>query len=83
MNAAAVERLISRLSKELDVTSMIVTHDVEGGLLMCDRVSMLEGGKLRFCGTPAEFNSSEDAVVRAFADRAGAEAALDNHLVVT
>ena len=83
MNATAVERLISRLSKELDVTAMIVTHDIEGGLLMCDRVSMLEGGKLRFCGTPDEFNASEDAVVRAFADRAGAEAALDSHLVVT
>lgn len=83
MNATAVERLISRLSRELDVTAMIVTHDVEAGLLMCDRVSMLEGGKLRFCGTPDEFNASEDVVVRAFADRAGAEAALDNHLVVT
>ncbi len=83
MNATAVERLISRLSRELDVTAIIVTHDIEGGLLMCDRVSMLEGGKLRFCGTPDEFNTSEDAVVRAFADRAGAEAALDSHLVVT
>ncbi len=77
VNTAAVERLIRRLSKELEVTSLLVTHDVEGGLLMCDRVAMLEGGSLRFCGTPQEFRDSSDPVVRAFVDRAAAEAALD------
>lgn len=77
VNTAAVERLISRLSAELEVTSIIVTHDIEGGLIMCDRVAMLEGGKLRFCGTPDEFRRSEDRVVRAFVDRAAALAALD------
>lgn len=82
VNTAAVERLISHLSRELEVTSMIVTHDIEGGLLMCDRVAMLTAGNLRFCGTPTEFRNSEDPVVRAFVDREGAEAALDNHLNV-
>jgi len=82
VNTAAVERLISRLSKELEVTSMIVTHDIEGGLIMCDRVAMLSGGTLRFCGTPDEFSSSQDPVVRAFADRAGAEAALDQQMQI-
>lgn len=77
INTAAVERLISRLSAELDVTSLVVTHDIEGGLLICDRVAMLDGGKLRFCGTPAEFRASPDPVVQAFIDRAAAEAALD------
>lgn len=77
VNTAAVERLINRLSRELEVTSLLVTHDIEGGLEMCDRVAMLDGGRLRFCGTPAEFRSSPDPVVRAFIDRAAAEAALD------
>ena len=78
VNTAAVERLITRLSDELEVTSLLVTHDVEGGLLMCDRVAMLDGGHLRFCGTPDEFRTSPDPRVRAFVDRAAAEAALDN-----
>jgi phospholipid/cholesterol/gamma-HCH transport system ATP-binding protein len=82
VNTAAVERLISRLSRELEVTSMIVTHDIDGGLLMCNRVAMLSAGKLRFCGTPEEFRWSDDPFVRAFADREGAEAALDNQLNV-
>jgi phospholipid/cholesterol/gamma-HCH transport system ATP-binding protein len=77
VNTAAVERLITQLSEELDVTSLLVTHDVEGGLEMCDRVAMLAGGSLRFCGSPAEFRSSDDPVVRAFADRSAAYAALD------
>jgi phospholipid/cholesterol/gamma-HCH transport system ATP-binding protein len=77
INTAAVERLIKRLSKELEVTSLLVTHDVEGGLIMCDRVAMLHSGKLRFCGSPQEFETSSDPVVRAFVDRAAAEAALD------
>jgi len=77
INTAAVERLIQRLADDLEVTSLLVTHDVEGGLHMCDRVAMLDGGRLRFCGTPDEFRASDDPVVRAFADRAAAEAALD------
>jgi phospholipid/cholesterol/gamma-HCH transport system ATP-binding protein len=76
INTAAVERLITRLSDQLNVTSVIVTHDIEGGLEMCDRVTMLEGGRLRFLGAPDAFRTSEDPVVRAFVDRAAAEAAL-------
>ena len=77
INTAAVERLIQQLSKQLQVTSLLVTHDVEGGLLICDRVAMLDSGTLRFCGTPDEFRACPDPVVQAFVDRAAAEAALD------
>ena len=77
INTAAIERLISRLSAELDVTSLVVTHDIEGGLLICDRVAMLHSGWLRFCGTPDEFRASDDPVVQAFVDRSAAERALD------
>ena len=77
VNTAAVERLILRLSRELETTSLLVTHDIEGGLEMCDRVAMLDEGRIRFCGTPAEFRASQDQIVRAFVDRAAAEAALD------
>ncbi len=77
VNTAAVERLIVRLSQELDVTSLVVTHDIEGGLMICDRVAMLDSGRLRFCGSPEEFRGSSDPLVQAFVDRAAAERALD------
>jgi phospholipid/cholesterol/gamma-HCH transport system ATP-binding protein len=83
INTAAVERLIEHLSAELDVTSLVVTHDVEGGLEMCDRVAMLDQGRLRFCGTPEEFRASPDPVVQAFVDRAAAERALDTLVETT
>ncbi len=77
VNTAAVERLIMRLSRELRVTSVIVTHDIEGGLEMCDRVAMLHGGGLKFLGTPDGFRTSDEPIVRAFVNRAAAIAALD------
>jgi phospholipid/cholesterol/gamma-HCH transport system ATP-binding protein len=77
VNAAAVDRLIADIAERTHVTSIVVTHDVEGGLSISDRVALLEGGKLRFLGTPDEFRRSEDPLVRAFADRqAAVEAAL-------
>ncbi|MEJ2540580.1 MAG: ATP-binding cassette domain-containing protein [Gemmatimonadota bacterium] len=77
VNTAAVERLITTLSQELETTSLVVTHDIEGGLEMCDRVAMLKDGTLRFCGAPAEFRTSDDPVVQAFVDRNAAVRALD------
>jgi phospholipid/cholesterol/gamma-HCH transport system ATP-binding protein len=77
VNAAAVDRLIADIAERTHVTSIVVTHDVEGALSISDRVSLLEGGKLRFLGTPDEFRRSDDPLVRAFADRqAAVEAAL-------
>ncbi|HUL80072.1 MAG TPA: hypothetical protein VL691_22595, partial [Vicinamibacteria bacterium] len=55
----------------------LVTHDIDQALEISDRVALLNHGKLRFVGSPAEFRRSEDPVVRAFADRRVAlEAAL-------
>jgi phospholipid/cholesterol/gamma-HCH transport system ATP-binding protein len=74
VNAAAVDRLIKYIGDKTQVTSIVVTHDIEGGLLLADRVALLEGGRLRFIGTPQEFRNSADPLVRAFADREAAAA---------
>ncbi len=75
VNAAAVDRLISDIGEKTGVTSIVVTHDIEGAFSICDRIALLEGGKLRFVGTPDEFRESPEPIVRAFADREGAVAA--------
>lgn len=69
VNATVVHRLIAQLAADLGVTSLIVTHDIEGVLPITDRVAMLDRGKIRFEGTPADFRDSGDALVRAFLDR--------------
>ena len=77
VNAVAVDRLITDIAERTHVTSIVVTHDVEGALSISDRVALLEGGHLRFLGTPDEFRRSDDTLVRAVADRqAAVEAAL-------
>ena len=75
VNSAAVSRLIVEIGEKTKVTSILVTHDIEQALEVSDRVALLEHGRLRFVGTPAEFRASEDPVVRAFADRKAAAAA--------
>ena len=69
VNAAVVHQLIQRLAAELNVTSILVTHDIEGALPISDRVAMLDKGRIRFVGTPDEFRASTDTLVRAFLER--------------
>lgn len=75
VNTATISRLIQEIRERSHVTSIVVTHDIEQALEISDRVALLTHGKLRFVGTPAEFRTSEDPVVRAFADRRAAAAA--------
>ncbi|MGC4113924.1 MAG: ATP-binding cassette domain-containing protein [Myxococcales bacterium] len=75
VNSAAVGRLIAQIAERHTVTSVLVTHDVEGALELVDRIALLEGGHLVFVGTPTEFRGSQTPLVRAFADRRAANAA--------
>ncbi len=77
VNTAAVDRLIEQVNERMGVTSIVVTHDIEGALSVADRIAMLDKGKLRFVGTPDEFRHSSDPLVRAFADRQAAAAMID------
>lgn len=69
VNGTVVHRLIAQLAEEMGVTSIIVTHDIEGTLPISDRVAMLDHGRIRFVGTADEFRTSDDALVRAFLER--------------
>ena len=69
VNATVVHRLIAQLAEEMGITSILVTHDIEGALPISDRVALLDHGQVRFVGTPDEFRNSTDALVRAFLER--------------
>jgi phospholipid/cholesterol/gamma-HCH transport system ATP-binding protein len=75
VNTATVEHLITEIAEKMGVTSVVVTHDIEGALGFCDRIALLDHGKIRFVGTPDEFRRSSDPLVNAFADRHAAAAA--------
>jgi phospholipid/cholesterol/gamma-HCH transport system ATP-binding protein len=74
VNSAVVGLLITDIQERLKVTSVVVTHDIEQALGISQRIALLDRGKLRFVGTPAEFKESQDPVVQAFANRQAATA---------
>ena len=51
---AGVEELICNLVRETSLTCLLVTHDRDQARRMCDRVAILEAGRLIQTGTPAE-----------------------------
>jgi phospholipid/cholesterol/gamma-HCH transport system ATP-binding protein len=69
VNADIIDALIVELARDLGVTSIVVTHDLESAFQVGDRVALLTEGKLRACGTPEEILASEDPVVRRFMHR--------------
>ncbi|MEI6416663.1 MAG: ATP-binding cassette domain-containing protein [Verrucomicrobiota bacterium] len=63
-----INRLIRRLQRQLQVTSVVVTHDMTSTNHIADRVALLHQGRLHFCGTLEEFHASRDPLVRDFID---------------
>lgn len=64
----SINRLIRRLQSELNVTSVVVTHDLISCNHVADRVALLESGKIHFLGTIAELRETSDPLVRDFVD---------------
>ena len=61
-----INELILKLQRELKVTSIVVTHDMNSAFKVADRVLMLHEGKIVFDGTPDEIKASEEDVVKRF-----------------
>lgn len=58
--------LITRLKKQLHLTSIVVTHDMRFARKLADRVAFLHQGEARFFGTMDEMDASDDPVIREF-----------------
>ncbi|MDQ1266531.1 MAG: transporter ATP-binding protein [Bacteroidota bacterium] len=64
-----IDNLIVELDKKLNVTSLVITHDMFSVLRIAKSVAMLDDGLVRFEGTPDELNSSKDSAVIEFLER--------------
>ncbi|MFN2317300.1 MAG: ABC transporter ATP-binding protein [Gemmatimonadales bacterium] len=69
VNADIIDSLVKRLSDELGVTSVMVTHDVRGAFRVADRIALLMKGCIVLQGTKEEFLASEKPEVKAFLER--------------
>ena len=68
VTTAVIDELIVRMSDELGVTGVVITHDMKSAFRISDRIAMLYDGRIRFDGTPDELHACEDPLVRGFVE---------------
>lgn len=64
--ADVINSLIRDLQRELDITSVVVTHDIQSANRVADRITMLHEGRIIFSGTPQETRETDNGIVRQF-----------------
>ena len=69
ISSDVIDELIKNLKDNLNVTSIIVTHDMFTVKTVVDHVVMMNEGKIYFNGTPKELQSSNDKVIIDFIKR--------------
>jgi len=67
-NQRRIGELIVSLQRELGVTSVVVTHELELCFAISDRVALLKGGRIAAQGSADEMGASQNADVRDFLD---------------
>jgi phospholipid/cholesterol/gamma-HCH transport system ATP-binding protein len=64
--ADVINNLIVQLSRELKITSVVVTHDLASAYKVGHRIAMLHDGVVIFTGTPGEVRGTDHPIVRQF-----------------
>ena len=75
VNADNIDELIMELDRELGVTSIVVTHDLDTAFEVGDRIALLYEGRVRAVQTPREILNNTDPVVQRFVRRSRVDAA--------
>jgi phospholipid/cholesterol/gamma-HCH transport system ATP-binding protein len=66
INTARVNHLIMGCQRALEVTSIVVTHDMKSAFTISDRIAMVHSGRIICAGTVDEFRASKDPRVADF-----------------
>jgi phospholipid/cholesterol/gamma-HCH transport system ATP-binding protein len=66
INTERINHLINGLKEALNVTSIVVTHDMKSAFSIADRMAMVFRGEIILSGTPEEFRASRDARIKDF-----------------
>jgi phospholipid/cholesterol/gamma-HCH transport system ATP-binding protein len=67
-----IDELMVSVCRELQVTSLVVSHDVNSVFRVADRVAFLHRGRVIFLGTPEEFKESREESIREILHKAQA-----------
>lgn len=66
INVTRINRLILHLKRTLNVTSVVVTHDMHSAFYVSDRIAMIHSGRVIYSGTPDEIRRCDIPEVREF-----------------
>jgi phospholipid/cholesterol/gamma-HCH transport system ATP-binding protein len=66
LTTATITRLIMKLQRELNVTSIVVSHDIRSAFRMASHIALLAERSIRFFGTPEEMAATDDRYIRDF-----------------
>jgi phospholipid/cholesterol/gamma-HCH transport system ATP-binding protein len=64
--ADSINKLIVRLGDRLNMSNIVVTHDMVSAYHIADRIAQLHEGKIYYEGSPGEIQANQDPVVQKF-----------------
>ncbi len=66
VTSATIDALMVRMRDQLNVTSIVITHDMRSAYTVGTRIAMLYEGQVRAVGSVEEIQHSSDPIVRQF-----------------
>lgn len=66
INVTLINQLICKLQRELKITSLVVTHDMQSAYEISDRLAMLWDQKIIYQGTVDEIQKTSNTIVQRF-----------------
>lgn len=63
-----IDNLIVKLRREMNVSGVVVTHEIKSASRIANRTALLKDGRIHFMGTPEEMFAAKDQDVLAFLD---------------
>lgn len=64
--SATISEIIATLREQTAVTSIVVTHDRDLALSICDRLAIIMDGRIKATGRPDEFRTPKDPAIANF-----------------
>jgi len=64
--STVISKLIARCSRELGITTITITHDINTTKIFADRIGLLHHGKLLWTGTMTEFFETNSPIIAQF-----------------
>lgn len=62
-----IDQLIMKVSEDQpDLTSIVISHDLKAALEIADNLVMLYKGRVQLAGTPQDFRTAKDPIIRQF-----------------